>query len=114
MNCLFILLLLCCCGGNKGAGCCVEDNRSRGCKEDTGCASVRQSRRCEDDVFEEKCDRVSNDCDCNDHHHEHCHEQMYARVNQWDYPRFNQGNVTGCNDNCGCEEESRGCDCIRK
>lgn len=96
MNCLLILLLLCCCGGNKGVGCCEEHNHSCGCKEDAGCATGRQSRRCEDDVFEDNCDRVRsdrvrNECDCR--------EQETVRGNQWDYPRFSQGNLKGCNDN---------------
>jgi len=105
MNCLFILLLLCCCGGNNRGGCCVEHNHSCGCKGDAGCAPVRQDRRY-DDVYEEKCDRMKSDCDC--------HEHVHAKVNQWDYPHLSQGNAYGCNDNCGCEDERRECDCSRK
>lgn len=102
MNCLFILLLLCCCGGNKGVGGCEEHDHSY-CKEKVECAPVRRPVRCEVDVIEEKCDRVRYDFDCR--------EQENVRGKQWDYPRFN---VNGCNENCGCEEERRGCDCIRK
>lgn len=51
---------------------------------------------------------MRSDCDCREHDHVH------VKVNQWDYPRFNQGNVNGCNDNCGCEEDRRSCDCNRK